>query len=63
MGVAQSNANKQTELEEVVVQKNSGSDGAKAPTDLNGPGLPMVGGKRRRTRSRKARKSRKGKRR
>lgn len=64
MGVAQSNTNKEAELEEVVVQKNIGSEGAKAPTNLNGPGLPMVGGKRRarKTRSRKERKSRKGKR-
>lgn len=57
--MAPSNANKQADLEKVVVQKNIGSEGAKAPTNLNGPGLPMVGGKRRarKTRSRKSRKS------
>ena len=48
---------KNTKLEEVVVAEETG---ATAPTNLNGPSLPMVGGKRKKSKkSRKSRKSRK----
>ncbi len=54
MGATQS---KNTKLEEVVVAEETG---ATAPTNLNGPGLPMVGGKRKKSgKSKKSKKSRK----